>query len=322
MKLGPAKIVLVCTLPVVAILFLAPARWLPAASPDLAFKPAGKGLYQFDTGTLRGRLKVDGKYQGVYPLVDSATGTNLVHPPGVFSLYRVFSGKVRFGNAARDWPTEPRLLPDGAVQVRWPAAEDHPVEIVAVYRWTDAEVLDLELAVTPRRHMPKFELFLSSYFGKGFRGAVYLKPEGGSQEQPRFVPIDKTPGAAGRYVMFPRDDRAVEWIEDGRWQAGANPVDWDIERAFAAPLALRRDAALGITCALMSRRADCFAVASPWNPATPTAGGYRSLYLSLFGYDVKADQTARACCRLVIARGLSDQQVLGRYEAFVAQQAK
>ena len=32
------------------------------------------------------------------------SGLFLVHPPGIFSFYRVFSGATRFGNAARDWP--------------------------------------------------------------------------------------------------------------------------------------------------------------------------------------------------------------------------
>lgn len=302
---------------VAAVLLLHLPMVLRAAPPDLAFKPAGQGLYEFNTGPLQGGLKLDGKYQGLYPLIDSATGAELVHPPGVFSLYRVFSGKERFGNAARDWPTQPRLLSDGAVEVRWPSAEDHPLEIVAVYRWVTPEALDLELSVTPQRHMPEFELFLSSYFGKGFRAAVYLAPESEPNCPPRFVPIDKPADSRSAYVMFPRDPQAVEWIRDGRWQVGANPVDWDVCGRFAAPLAFRRDTALGLTCAMMSRPEDCFAVASPWNPATPTAGGYRSLYLSLFGNDVKAGETARARCRLVIARNFTDEQILGQYQAFV-----
>ena len=65
---------------------------------SLAFRPAGKGLFDFDTGPLRGRLKVDGKYQGLYPLVDAVTGGELVHAPGVFSFYRVFEENHRYGN--------------------------------------------------------------------------------------------------------------------------------------------------------------------------------------------------------------------------------
>lgn len=76
---------------VVTLLALIAGPVLAEAS-DLAFKPAGPGLYEFDTGPFRGRLKLDGSYQGLYPLTDTTSQTELVHPPGIFSFYRVFSG--------------------------------------------------------------------------------------------------------------------------------------------------------------------------------------------------------------------------------------
>jgi len=295
---------------------------LAAAGPDLAFKPAGEGLYDFNTGTFKGRLKLDGKYQGLYPLVDVASGMELVHPPGIFSFYRVFSGNTRFGSTARDWPTTSKLLADGAVEVRWPAAAEHPLEITAVYRWPAADTLDLETAVTPQRDMPRFELFMSSYFTKTFRASVYLKPEGDARGKPRFVPVDRKPQSAGGYVMFARDQKAVEMIQDGRWKVGSNPVDWAIERWLAAPLVIRRDSSQGLTAAMMCPPEACFAVSSPWNPDKPDGGGYRSVYLSLFGQDLKAGQTARAHGRLLIARNLTDEQVVERYEAYVKEQKR
>ena len=134
-----------------------------AETSNLAFKPAGPGLYEFDTGPLQGRLKLDGTYQGLYPLSDAASQMELVHAPGIFSFYRVFSGNTRFGNAARDWPTKTQLLADGAVEVHWLAAQEHPLAITAVYRWKTPDTLDLEMAVTPDRDLPRFEFFLSSY---------------------------------------------------------------------------------------------------------------------------------------------------------------
>ncbi len=287
-----------------------------AEPPDLAFKAAGEGLYEFDTGALKGRLKLDGKYQGLYPLIDVATGTELVHPPGVFSFYRVLTTNRRYGKSARDWPTRTRLLSDGAVEVYWPAADEHPLEMTGIYRWTAPDTLDLEITVKPQHDMPKFELFMSSYFGKGFRASVYLRPEG--QEQPSFVPIDRAPDSRGGYVMFPKDQESLDMIRDGRWAIPPSPVNWDARRWLAAPLVIRRDAELGLTAAMMCPPDDCFAVASPWNPATPEAGGYRSLYLSLFGHDLKAGQTAKARCRLIISRNLSDDEVVRRYQKYVA----
>jgi len=301
---------------VLAALLLTAAPAL-AQTPNLAFKPADPGCYDFDTGALRGRLKMDGKFQGLYPLVDAASGMELVNPPGVFSYYRVFSGSKRFGNAARDWPTTSRVLADGAVEVRWAPAPEHPVEIVGVYRWQKPDVLDLATTVTPQQDLPQFELFVSSYFTKTFRASVYVKREGDAPAQPGFAPVDRTPQSTGGYVMFPRDAAAQAMIQDGRWKVPPNAVDWAIERWLAAPLVIRRDDARGLTAAMMARPEDCFAVSTPWNAASPEAGGYRSVYLSLFGRDIKAGQSAEARCRLVIAKDLSDEQVLARYREFL-----
>ena len=288
-----------------------------AESPKLAFKPAGTGLYDFDTGALRGRLKLDGRFQGVCPLADAVSGADLTRPPGVFSPYRVFKTGTRYGNAARDWPTTSKVLEDGAVAVHWPAAKGHPLEIAAVYRWKTPEVLDLAITVKPQEDMPDFELFMSSYFTKGFRASVYVKPQGETGAKPGFVPIDRKPGSQGGYVMFPRDEKAVRLIRDGRWKIPPSPVDWAIERPLAAPLVIRRDSAAGITAVMMCPPDDCFAVSSPWNPATPEGGGYRSLYLSLFGRDVKAGQESRARCRVVIGRGITDRRAVELYEAYL-----
>lgn len=305
-----------CTFASAIILTLGSTTIL-AGEPSLRFEPAGQGLYQFDTGVLKGTLKLDGRYQGLCPLIDVATGADLTHPPGVFSLYRVFSTNTRYGDAARDWPTTTRLLPDGAVAVNWPANREHPVEIRGVYRWSASDTLDLEIAVTPRQEMPDFELFLSSYFTKNFRASVYLKPEEDPGTGPRFLPVDRQADSTGGYVMFPRDAKALAAVQDGRWTIPPSPVDWAIQRWLAAPLLIRRDSAADITAVMMASPQECFAASCPWNPATPEAGGYRSLYLSLFGRDLGADEKARAQCRVVIGRGITDQAALERYQAFL-----
>ena len=288
---------------------------LAADEPQAAFRAAGIGLFEFDTGPLRGQFKLDGRYQGVYPIVDAASQRDLTMPPGVFSPYRVFSTGRRYGDAARDWPTQPRIRDDGAIEVHWPAAEEHPVAFTAVYRWTHPDTLDLELTATPEIDLPAFELFLSSYFTKNFRAAVYLKPVR-ADEKPRFVPLDLKADAPGGYVMFPRDAQAVAMIQDGRWKIPPSPVDWAIEKWLAAPLVIRRDAAAGITAVMMTPPADCFAISSPWNPVTPDGGGYRSLYLSLFGRDLEAGQSAQARCRLVLGRDITDDKAIALYEAY------
>jgi hypothetical protein len=305
-----------CSLLAVVLLAATPVF---AEPPRLAFKPAGAGLYDFDTGVFQGRLKADGKYQGIYPMVDADSRMELVHPPGIFSLYRVFTTNKRYGETVRDWPTKTRLLADGAVEVLWPAAAEHPLEIAGVYRWKAADALDLEITVKPQHDMPRFELFMSSYFTKSFRAAVYMKPEGRSDARPAFVPIDRKPQSTGAYVMYPRDEDAVRMIQDGRWKLGSNPVDWALERWLAAPIVMRRDATHGLVALMMCPPEDCFAIASPWNPTTPDAPGYRSIYLSFLGRDLRAGQPAHVRCRLVIAHKMTDQEALEKYESYLGE---
>jgi hypothetical protein len=163
--------------------------------------------------------------------------------------------------------------------------------------------------------MPSFELFMSSYFTEGFRASVYLQ-EGG-RDQPGFVPADRTPDARGGYVMFPRDEESLRMILDGRWTIPPSPVDWTLRRWLAAPMAMRRDEGLGLTALMMCPADDCFAIASPWNPASPDARGYRSLYLSLFGRDLSAGAATRASCRLIVRRNLSNDDAIRCYREYV-----
>lgn len=309
----------VCAL--VSLLTVLGTTSLVAAPPDLTFKPADEeGFYTFNTGVLRGKIRLNGKSQGITEVVHAASGRSLAaggRLPGLVSYYRIFSGNTRFGNAARDWPTETKVLPDGALEVFWPGGEGHPLEITAVHRWTRPDTLDVTTTVKPLEDMPAFEVFLSSYYEKTFRARVYVKPAEDAAAGPRFVPVDRTPESKGGYVMFPRDQAALDLILDGRWKVPPSPVDWDQVRWLAAPLAMRRDATSGLLAVMMARGEDCFAIASPYNPATPDAGGYRSLYLSFFGQDLKAGETAEARCRLVVAQDLSDEQAVKLYEAYV-----
>jgi len=287
-----------------------------APSANLAFKADEPGFYAFDTGLFRGKLKLDGKFMGLYPIIDCKSGQELTRPPGIFSPYRVFNTNKRYGNAARDWPITTKLLADGAVEVHWPAALEHPVEMTHVYHWPAADTLDLGITVKPQCDMPRFELFMSNYFTNRFLASVYVKPKD-AQDKPAFAPVNRTPTSQGAYVMFPRADDAVTMIRDGRWKIPPSPVEWAVESFMATPLAFRRDAELGITAVFMSPPGDCFAMSCPWNPETPEARGYRSLYQSFFGRDLKAGETARARCRMVINRGLTDDQIAARYREFV-----
>jgi hypothetical protein len=302
-------------------LFTLPATLVQAEDAKLQFRPAEKGYYAFDTGLFRGRMRLDGTSQGLLSVQYVPTGMELVKRPGLLSYYRVFSTGTRYGHAARDWPVEGRIVEGGALEIRFPSAADRPLEMIGRFRWRTVDTLDLETTVKAVKDLPGMEVFLSSYFVSGFDPLIYLKPGRYAKGRPAsLVRPDWSEMVDGDYMMFPRDRESLGLIYDGRWEIAPNPVTWAFTRYLEAPLALRRHAASGLTVVLMSPPADCFAVGTPYYKRPPDGvAGHDSLYSSLFGRDLKAGQTATAHTRLILAKDLSNDGVLQRYAAYLAE---
>jgi hypothetical protein len=220
----------------------------------------------------------------------------------------LLTADARFGTAAWDWARKSDLLADGAARVRWSADAVHPLEITGVYRWAAGDTLDLRLTVKPQRDLRRFELFLASYFN-GFPASLACVAQPGAAGGSRFMEAVK---AGGAWQTFARDDRAAALFADGRWSRPPNPVTWVMMPRLAAPVALRRDAASGLTAVLMSRPGDCFAISMPFGDE-----GHRSVYLSLFGRDLKAGEEVTASARLVVGRRISDDRAMELYRAYV-----
>jgi len=252
---------------------------------------------------LKGKLRANGKARGLSAVTHLPSGIQLDQGEngyGLFSHYRVFTANRRYGGGAWDWPGEARLRQDGSVEVRWPEATNRPFALRAVYRWAAADTLDLETVVEPRQDLPGFESFLASYFANRFTNALMCvrAPDG----KPSFRECVKT---LGDWQMAPRDEAAVRWIDDGRWRIEPNPVNWTLQPRLAEPIGVRRDPASGLTAVLQAPRPDCFAVAMPHQ-----AEGHYSVYLSLFGRDLKAGAPARARARLRILSVFQEDRVI------------
>lgn len=289
-----------------AVAVAASGGWWRALAAGAGGRFAAVGReFSFDTGVLRGTLRAGGQSKGLLPILDVASNTPVARSYGWFSPYRLLDDTNRYGSAAWDWASEAQLLADGAVEVRWTADAGHPFDLRAVYRWTEPHVLDLTLRVTARRDLRRLEVFLASYF-EGFPHTVVNA--GGPTA---FV---GAPQSAGNWQMFPRDAAAVKIIQDGRWKHPPSPVDWTIRPAFAAPLAVRRDAPRGLTAVLMTRPEECFAVAVPYDEEV-----HRSVYFSLFGRDLKVGASAETRARLWIGRDLPNAKALELYAAFLRQ---
>ena len=277
----------------------------------LAFSASGTNEFTFDTGVLAGKLRASGKSRGLSSVVHLPTGVTLESSMGLFGHYRVFSANKRYGTAAWDWPSEAKLHNDGSVEVHWPSAEDRPFELSAVYRWVTPDTLDLETSVQAKTNLAKFESFLASYFADCFtNSSVYVR----SNNQQWLEPADKSFGV---WQAFPRDDEAVSIIQDGRWKLAPNPVDWVIRPRLANPLAIRGCPANGLRAVLMSPPSDCFGVLTPFE-----AEGHRSMYLCLFGQDLKAGETARARARLIIVSKLPDAEVVRACDTYLKREGE
>jgi hypothetical protein len=258
-------------------------------TPSLSFSPSSSNAFTFNTGVLQGMLRADGKSRGLSSVVHLPTGKVLDSSVGLFGHYRVLSANKRYGTAAWDWPSEARLRPDGAVEVHWPSAEERPFELRAVYRWTSPNTLDLETSVLAKTNLTKFESFLASYFSDGFTNSLVSVR---SNSQAFYLPADRD---AGIWQAFPRNAAAAAIIKDGRWQFPPSPVDWVIRPVLAKPVGIRVSPASNLRAVLMSPPEDCFAVLTPYSTEP-----HRSMYLSLFGIDLKPGESARARARLVI----------------------
>lgn len=280
-------------------------------SNSLAFTGAGNEAYDFDTGTLKGTLRSGGKSRGLSSLIHVPSGIRLDGGgAGVFSHYRVFTSNQRYGTAAWAWPSQSKRLEDGAVQVYWPAGDDHPFELNAVYRWRTPNTLDVATTVKALTTLPDFESFLASYFSKDFpASSVYAKNDTGTGRVAGFVTTEQT---FGDWQMFPRNRKAVRLIQDGRWNKEPNPVAWTIRPDMALPIGIRRHAESGLTAIVMAPVEDCFALSTPY-----VGEGHFSLYQSLFGRTVASGDTATAHSRLVIVDSPTETQILALYESYM-----
>ncbi len=282
------------------------------APGSLAFHSASNGSFAFDTGQLRGVLRADGRSLGLQFVIHIASGRRLDSSNGLLGHYRVFTTGKRYGGGAWDWPSTARLTDGGAVEVLWPATDERPFEMRAVYRWATPTALDLETTVAAKQDLPKFESFLASYFISGFTNAMAAaRAEPAREKTPLYL---RAVRSEGDWQMFPRDDEAVRVIQDGRWKLPPHPVDWAIRPDLLQPVAIRSDRIANLSAVMMAKREECFAVSMPCE-----TDGHCSLYLSQFGRDLKAGETARVEARLAILNGADPRHIERAWADFTSQ---
>ncbi|MFO7974384.1 MAG: hypothetical protein R6V12_07110 [Candidatus Hydrogenedentota bacterium] len=300
---------------VAALVLLLGAGWSNTAfgeesAAKLAFVPGdGPREFRFDTGVLRGVIPFDKQSLGLLPAVHVPTDTPLAASMGMFNYYRVFKTDHRFVESMRGIPSEVRLLPDGALEVHWPAAEKRPFELTAVYRWTAPNTLDLETSVKAMEELPDFEVFLASYFTERLPVSHVYVQETPDGRDNAFMAADESFGV---WQVYPRDEAATAIIQDGRWTKLPSPVDWAIMPRIAAPLLYRHAPDTNVTVAVMAPPEDAFAVFTPCEGEK-----HYSMYLGLFGRTLATGETATAHSRLVVMSDAADEAIIAAYREYI-----
>lgn len=277
---------------------------------NLQFARGEAGSFTFDTGVLKGVLRQEGRSIGLIPVTYTADGLEIAGGEGLFNHYRVFIYGKRYGYGARRWPSTAELHTDGSVEVLWTATPDRPFELRATYRWVAPNAIDLVTTVRAETKLEAFEVFLASYYRPAFTDSrVWASHDPRWSPKAGFVSADRE---LGEWLAFPRDERGVDVIGDGRWELEPHPLGWTMMPNFTLPLAIRRDPSSGLTVIVMTRRDDCFGIFTPYGEEK-----HVSNYMSLFGHDIEGGETASARSRLVVLPDPSEEEILGIAEAFL-----
>ena len=285
-------------------------KTLEPAAETLRFVPGEAGSFSFNTGVLKGILRQEGKSTGLVPVTYAADGSEIAGGEGLLNHYRVFAHGKRYGYGARRWPSTAELHTDGSVEVLWAATPDRPFELRATYSWAAPNAINLVTTVRAETKLEAFEIFLASYYRPAFTDSrVWASRDPRGSLEAGFVSADRE---LGEWLAFPRDERAVEVIVDGRWELEPHPLEWTLMPRFEQPLAIRRDPRSGLAVIVMTRRDDCFGIFTPYGEEK-----HISNYISLFGHDIEAGETASARSRLVVLPEPTEAEILGIADAFL-----
>lgn len=274
----------------------------------------------FENDLVHGRYLAAGHYQGMRSLVHRPSGIEVAageRLPGLVAPYRVFANGRRYGDV-RDRQARMELTSDG-VAITHAADAENPLDVVSRYSW-NGNTLDVHYTITLHADMRAFEIGVASYLSAGFRAYVSRQSNEWGETAAKIVPVDVNP-LTDVYALFPRDETALKTIFDGRWDLPPYPVRYAVPAYFAQPMAWRRHAASGVVAVGMADPQACYAVCIPVNnPAEvpDPANGYQGVYFYLFGRDLRQGETVRTRVRWIVGQGMSDEEILGHWEAFAA----
>lgn len=303
-----------------------PASAQAAAELARLTKNAETGAFDFDTPFMSGSIVAEGAYHGVTRLVDKRSGKQVNDARySVLNLFKLMAVNLGMGT--------PRLnkrevkATDTAVEIFWPATDDHQGEITARYVVSGSDTIDLHLTLRAKGTYAGYELLLPNYFDMAMIPHVYLlrRAIGGKAPEADLVVPAFSEVYRGCSLVFPRDAHAARRPLDGRWDRSefkANVAPFFPLRHYAHPVTLMSDPQKKHAVVLMMKRAACSAISARYY--TPRvedrATTYSAVDFLIFGDDLLPGDLRTAQVRLVLSP-LDDamSQPLALYEKFLAE---
>lgn len=301
----------------------APAQ--PGSLVKLIRNEAG-GTYDFDTPAMSGSIRAEGNYHGVSRLVDKRTGRQVIDPRySALNLFRLFSVNLGMGTP-RAMKRSVRAT-ETAVEIAWPATEEHQGEITARYEVREPDTIDLRLTLRVKGTYAGYELLLPNYFERVMIPHLYLKRRAAIKNQP-YVDL-AVPSFSEVYrgcgLVFPRDVHAARRPLDGRWSRTEYKMPaapFLPMRLYAHPFIFMTDPEKKMAVVLMMRQASCSAISARYytEHEEERATSYSAVDFLVFGDDLLPGDVRTADVRLVVTPlDAAMAQPLKLHEKFLAE---
>jgi len=314
------------TLTLLTALLLAPLAALHAAEPVRLTKNAATSGFDFDTPLMSGRIVTEGAYHGITQLVDKPSGKQVNDARySLLNLFKLMS--VNLGMGAPRLNKREVKATDTAVEIFWPATEDHQGEITARYTVSGPDTIDLHLTLRARGTYAGYELLLPSYFDMAMIPHVYLlrSASGGKPPEADLVVPEFSEVFRGCSLVFPRDAHAARRPLDGRWERSefkAPVAPFFPLRHYGQPVTFMTDPEKKHAVVLMMKRAACSAISARYY--TPRvedrATTYSAVDFLIFGDDLVPGDVRTAQVRLVLTPlDEAMSQPLALYEKFLTE---
>ncbi len=217
---------------------------------------------------------------------------------GMLNFFRVL---IEGGYLTELRVEEPLFEPtEDGISFTWMPTIRRQAKVKVKFTFRQPNIIDMDMWVETLTNYPGFEILLSAYMAPGFESGVYVaKEEFGPIEGEQIRLVDQ-PMIHGIWPFFPRDEAGANLLTDGRHQKGRWFWRMAIGRRYAMPLAFFSKN--GVDAIVMGRPEDVYAVGATYkgDAENDDVAGHRSLYLSLFGENLKAGEGRHTQMRMII----------------------